>query len=147
MNSLLFSFLKACSQHTNWTDLNKSTQLLNAFNGHAYQRHNYIALIGCSETRPVSAQLVLNTFIPMRLFTLESVNSSSHRISGQFSSCAVNKPLASMRCNGGCKRDTARICCWAPGRAAINRYILPAEYPARPPVRLSVLACSKPAAS
>jgi len=29
-----------------------------------------------------------------------------------------------MRCNGGCKRDTARICCWAPGRAAINRYIL-----------------------
>jgi len=32
-----------------------------------------------------------------------------------------------MRCNGGCKRDTARICCWAPGRAAINRYILPAE--------------------
>jgi len=37
-----------------------------AFIGHARQRHD---LIGCSETRSVGAEQVLNTRILMRLFT------------------------------------------------------------------------------
>ena len=45
----------------------------------------YFVVIGCSETRTVSARLVLNTHIPARLFTSFS--------SLQFSSCAVNKPF------------------------------------------------------
>jgi len=47
----------------------------------------HFVLIGCSETRTVSARLVLT----MRLFTLEFAN----RKLIQFSSCAVNKPLVS----------------------------------------------------
>jgi len=49
----------------------------------------YFLLIGCSETRTVSVRLVLNTCIPMWLFTLDFANWSSV----QFSSCAVNEPL------------------------------------------------------
>ena len=48
---------KVCSQYVNWTELtcNKTTNLLDAFIGHARQRHD---LIGCSETRTVGAQSV-----------------------------------------------------------------------------------------
>jgi len=48
------------SRHTNGTELtwNKSTQLHDAFIGHARQRHH---LVGCSETRSASAQRVLDT--------------------------------------------------------------------------------------
>ena len=67
------------------TDLNKSTQLHDVFIGHAHQRHDYL-LIDCSETRTVSARLVLNACIPMLLFTMEFS-------AVQFSLCAVNNPL------------------------------------------------------
>jgi len=55
----------------NWTS---PTQLHEAFIGQARQHHDYFALIGCSKTRTVSARLVLNTCIPMRLFILEFAN-------------------------------------------------------------------------
>ena len=47
------------------------THLHDAFIGHAHASRLYsnFVLTGCSETRPVSAQLVLNTCIPMRQFT------------------------------------------------------------------------------
>jgi len=65
------------SRHTNGTELtwNKSTQLHDAFIGHARQRHH---LVGCSETRSASAQRVLDTRVPLRLPTLQfqSVNQS-----------------------------------------------------------------------
>jgi len=61
----------------NGTELacNKSTQLHDAFIGHARQLHD---LIGCSETRTFGAP------VGMYVFRTEFV---------QFSSCAVNKPL------------------------------------------------------
>jgi len=43
------------------------TQLHDAFVGHALERHDSI---GCSETRSLGAQSVLNTRIPVWLFTL-----------------------------------------------------------------------------
>jgi len=54
--------LEACSQRTNWTELtrNKSTQLHDAFIGHARRRHD---LIGCSETRTVGAQTVIRNVL------------------------------------------------------------------------------------
>ena len=42
----------------------------------------YYALIGCSETRTVSARLVLNTRIPMRPFTVDFANWSSVQFMG-----------------------------------------------------------------
>jgi len=64
--------------HSSGTELtcNKSTQLHDAFIGHARQRHD---LIGCSETtrRTFGVRRVVNTCTPTRLFTLESTNSSS----------------------------------------------------------------------
>ena len=61
-----------CLQHIteqDWTDLtcNKSTQLLDdAFVGHACRRHD---LIGCSETRTVGAQRVLNACTLVRMWS------------------------------------------------------------------------------
>ena len=54
---LLLPF-EICSQHMNCSELtcSKSTQLQDAFIGHARQRHD---VIGCGETRTVSAQSVL----------------------------------------------------------------------------------------
>ena len=46
-------------------DLNKLTEL------RAPASWLYFALIGCNKTRTDSARLVLNTYIPMRLFTVE----------------------------------------------------------------------------
>jgi len=37
-----YQLLKACSQHNNWTELNKSTQLHDAFIGHERQRHDFV---------------------------------------------------------------------------------------------------------
>ena len=78
--------LRLVHQHMNGSDLNwhkltfnKSTQLHDAFIGHARQRHD---LIGCSETRTVSA---LNTCFPMRLFILEFANCSTVRCEQTFS--------------------------------------------------------------
>jgi len=59
----------------NWIDLNKSTQLLSVFIGHArYASRLHIVLIGCSQSRTVSARLVLNACTLMRPFTLELAN-------------------------------------------------------------------------
>ena len=42
------------------TDLNRSTQLHDAFVGHAYERHDFV-LIGCKETGTVSARRVASS--------------------------------------------------------------------------------------
>jgi len=65
--------LKVRSQHMNETEstCTKSTQLHDAFIGHARRRHQ---LIGCGETRTVSARPVLNTRTPVLLFILEFAN-------------------------------------------------------------------------
>jgi len=47
----------------NWTELNKSTQLYDAFIGHARQRHDYTSYWLAA----VSARLVLNTRISIRV--------------------------------------------------------------------------------
>jgi len=61
-----------------WTEptCSKPTQLHDAFIGHARQRHD---LIGCSETRTLGAQRILDTSrpIPVQPFTLEFANLSS----------------------------------------------------------------------
>ena len=61
----------------NETDLNKSTQLRDAFIGHSPHRHDYGLRIGCTETGTFRGRSVLNSGIPMRLFALKFANSSS----------------------------------------------------------------------
>ena len=61
------------SQHIDWTEPNwtatsRPSYITRSFIGHARRRHDFI---GCGKIRNVSAQSVLNTCIPMRLFTLE----------------------------------------------------------------------------
>jgi len=53
-----------------WTGMNKLTQLHDVFIGHARQRHDCI-ILGCSETRAVSARLVLNACISMWSFSIK----------------------------------------------------------------------------
>jgi len=68
--------VKACSQHMDWNELNWREQVDPVtrrvhWSGASASRL-YFVLIGCSETRTVSARFVVNTcIIPIRLLTLE----------------------------------------------------------------------------
>jgi len=81
--------VKVCSHHMNWTKLscNKSTQLHDAFIGHARRRRD---LIDCSETRTVGAQPVLNTL--QRWYSHWSSRTPVCEL--ESSSCVANKPLS-----------------------------------------------------
>ena len=72
--------VNVCSLHLNWTDQNWPATSRSSYTGHARQRHG---LIGCSKTRTVGAQSVLNICIWRRLFTLEK--NVSPRTGVQFS--------------------------------------------------------------
>jgi len=65
----------------NWTDLKKSTQLHDAFIGHARQRHAHTAY--WLDAAAKLGRLVLDQFwtIPMRLVTLEFAAWSSVQFS------------------------------------------------------------------
>ena len=67
----------ASSQPVNWTDLSNRP----SYTTRSLVTHVSVVLIGCGETRAVSARLVLNTRIPVWLFTLESANWSSVQFS------------------------------------------------------------------
>jgi len=75
---LLFYFFNVCSQHVNWTE-----QLVTRVSATAW-----LAKLGWC----LANSEVLNTCIPMRLFTLQFANCSS----AQVRSCVVNKPLSAI---------------------------------------------------
>jgi len=109
VSSGLLSVFSECSQRTNETDLNwTDLQQVDAFIVQSRQRHD---LIGCSETRTVGAQSVMNTFISTRL---ELENWSLVHLS----SSAVNKPSDIIRgicvaANRPCRRSwTLQLFCW-----------------------------------
>ena len=78
------SSLHSAPTELNWNDLQQVDPVTRRIHwSRASASRLYFVLIGCSETGTVSAQLVLNTCIPMRPFTPEFS-------SAQFSSYAVN---------------------------------------------------------
>ena len=88
----LVTVMKTCSQqHTNWTELNKSTKRWLAMRASVT---TYFVLIGYRRCSRTARRLVLNTCIPWDISRRRSRTVVQHS-QIQFSSCAVDEPLVS----------------------------------------------------